>query len=195
MILESIVTTADPAGSVNVAPMGPRVSSAEFERFVLRPFTSSQTYRNLIATGRAVVHITDDVLLFARAVVGDLQSEKLVHSVERGRFWPLRDCHRWFAVEVDSIGDDEPGLEQDHRVEISCRVYRTEIVRPFFGFNRAKHAVLEAAILASRTHLIEAEKIEDQLQQLSPLVEKTAGPAEREAFDLLCRSIRGSHAP
>ncbi len=74
MILESIVTSVDATGLVNIAPMGPRVESgANGETtFVLRPFDSSQTYRNLVTCGTAVIHVTDDVSLFARTALGKI---------------------------------------------------------------------------------------------------------------------------
>ena len=57
--------------------------------------------------------------------------------------------------------------------------------RDFFGLNRAKHAVVEAAILATRVSLLPLEEIFADIQRLAPLVEKTGGPSEREAFALL----------
>ena len=46
MILEGIVTSLDAGGKLNVAPMGPIVEP-DMSRLVLRPFRTSQTYRNL----------------------------------------------------------------------------------------------------------------------------------------------------
>jgi hypothetical protein len=59
-----------------------------------------------------------------------------------------------------------------------------------FGFNRAKHAVLEAAILATRTHLIPPAEIEKEFERLRVIVNKTAGPQETEAFALLEAHVR-----
>ncbi|HJT78949.1 MAG TPA: DUF447 domain-containing protein, partial [Gemmataceae bacterium] len=72
MILEGIVTTLSPDGALNVAPMGPHVTPG-MERFLLRPFPTSQTYRNLTAHGEGVLHVTDDVLLLARAALGPVE--------------------------------------------------------------------------------------------------------------------------
>jgi hypothetical protein len=58
------------------------------------------------------------------------------------------------------------------------------------GFNRAKHAVLEAAILATRTHLLPADQIRDEYARLQIIVDKTAGPREREAMALLTAYVR-----
>ena len=50
------------------------------------------------------------------------------------------------------------------------------------GFNRACHAVLEASILASRARLLDPAEIRAELERLQVLVDKTAGPREREAM-------------
>jgi uncharacterized protein len=192
VILESIVTSVDQHGQVNIAPMGPTVNPDEFvsndgrPTFTLRPFDSSQTFQNLLATRKAVIHVTDDADLFAKAAVNAIEQSaiaNLVRQIEATDWWPLRDCHRWFAVEVTSVSAERP------RVTMECQVIQSGIVRPFFGFNRAKHAVIEAAILATRTHLLAASEIDSQLERLIPLVEKTGGPAEHEAFAFLRRAI------
>ena len=54
--------------------------------------------------------------------------------------------------------------------------------REFLGFNRACHAVLEASILASRARMLDPEEIRVELERLQVLVDKTAGPREREAM-------------
>jgi len=185
VILESIVTSVDGAGVVNIAPMGPRVETDSEGRtiFTLRPFDTSQTYKNLIETRAAVIHVTDDISLFAKSAIGKIDSAGLVQRFESTDWWPLIDCHQWFAVEVQSINDDSP------RIEIRCQVVESRVVRPFFGFNRAKHAVIEVAILATRTHLLPPNEIQDQIARLQPLVDKTAGPVETEAFQFLCQYI------
>ncbi|EMI22301.1 protein containing DUF447 [Rhodopirellula maiorica SM1] len=141
---------------------------------------------------RAVVHVTDNVDLFAHAAVGSLGDQaalrqwvrRLEETAENdSQYWILRDCHRWFAVEVESINDHDP------RAEMSCRVVRSGIVRPFFGFNRAKFAVIEAAILATRTHLLSQKEVESDLSRLQILVDKTGGAAEDAAFEFLKQAI------
>ncbi len=195
MILESIVTSIDGDHNVNIAPMGPTVqgdgAGDSITQITLRPFLSSTTYANLkpgnhANSGKAVVHVTDDVMLFARGASGDItanQAIKLVTELGYPGYRRLLDCHRWFAVQADQFTED------NLRATIKCRIIDTGIVRPFFGFNRAKHAVIEAAILATRTHLISAEMIDQELHRLRPMVDKTCGPSEREAFDFLVRTI------
>ncbi len=192
MIVESIVTSVDSTGRVNIAPMGPIIhwdlvhTNPIGQTLCLRPFQSSRTFQNLFDVRLAVVHITDDAELFAKAAVDAVDSSdlnRLVERLETTDWWKLRDCHRWFAVRVESIDDSQP------RSEMIARIERSEIVRPFFGFNRAKHAVIEAAILATRTHLIDPAEIRLQIARLQSLVDKTGGPVETAAFDFLKRTI------
>jgi len=60
---------------------------------------------------------------------------------------------------------------------------------PFEGFNRAKAAVLEAAILVSRLSMLPREKVEQEIAYLEVAVRKTAGPAEEEAWQWLMEKI------
>jgi hypothetical protein len=75
--------------------------------------------------------------------------------------------------------------DTQERTTIDCRVIAQGEVRPFFGFNRAKHAVLEAAILATRVGILPGEEICRELERLAIPVQKTAGHQERVAFALL----------
>lgn len=192
MILESIVTSVDSQGCVNIAPMGPIIdwdlvnTDPIDQTLCLRPFQSSRTYRNLREVNLAVVHVTDDVDLFARAAVDAIEpsdTSRWVKQLAATGYWTLHDCHRWFAVRIESIDDSRP------RTEMIARIEQSDVVRPFFGFNRAKHAVIEAAILATRTHLMDEAEIQQQFDQLQPLVDKTGGPVETAAFNFLRQTI------
>jgi uncharacterized protein len=183
MILEGIVTTVGPDEAVNVAPMGPRVEAA-MTRFELRPFRTARTYANLKSTGEGVLHVTDDVLLLARSAVGtpDPFPSLFPATVVRGQV--LSDACRYYEFRV--VGCDERG----ERVTFEAEVVHAARIRDFFGFNRAKHAVVEAAILATRTAFLPAEQIAAEFARLAPLVEKTGGPREREAFAFLSDHVR-----
>jgi hypothetical protein len=178
LIAEGIVTTVNPDGSANISPMGPRVNR-DFTRLVLRPFQTSTTYQNLKRTGEGVFHITDDVLLIAKAAIGQLTPQPALQPAPGVRGFLLSDTCRWFAFRVSHLDDSQ------ERTTIDCTVVGSGNLRPFFGFNRAKHAVLEAAILATRIGILPSEQITAELQRLAILVEKTAGQQEREAFEFL----------
>ena len=75
--------------------------------------------------------------------------------------------------------------DRQERTHIECGVVDRGTQREFFGFNRAKHAVLEAAILATRISLLPVDEIRAEFDRLAVLVEKTAGDQERRAFEFL----------
>ena len=172
------MTTTNEDGTLNVSPMGPRVDET-LQEFVLRPFQTSTTYKNLKRTGVGVFHVTDDVEMLAHAAVGELDPEPptLACDTIAGRI--LVGACRWFAVRVAELDD------ATERTTIVCRTVAQGEQRPFFGLNRAKHAVVEGAILATRLHLLAADEIAKQFDALRPLIEKTGGDAERRAFAFL----------
>ena len=88
----------------------------------------------------------------------------------------LQDACRFFEFRVLTCDD------RDERTRIEAEVVHAESLRDFFGFNRAKHAVVEAAILATRTDFLPLEDIEAEFRKLAVLVQKTGG--EREATGL-----------
>lgn len=184
MILESIVTTADAQGVVNVAPMGPEVDDDFYSAITLKPFRSSRTFSNLQQTGLAVVHVTDDVELIAAAAIGPIDPAQRVETL-LGRWHKLIDCCRWFAVEVQSWQEDP------QRPRAVCRIVHHGTGRPMFGLNRAKHAVIEAAILATRLELLGRDEVRRQMQSLMPLVQKTGGAAEHRAWRRLESFVDG----
>src|SRR5262249_1369271 len=121
----------------------------------------------------------DDVLLLARAAIGALDPLPPLRPAEHVRGWVLADACRYHEFRITG-GDD-----RQERARFEAIVVHTGRLRDFFGFNRAKHAVLEAAILATRTHLLSADEIAAEYRRLSVLVDKTGGPQEHEAFTVL----------
>jgi hypothetical protein len=186
MILEGIVTTRCSDGSINIAPMGPRLSGPldHESTFELKPFKSARTYANLVGHPEGVLHVTDDVLLLARAAVGPVEPPPpLMPAVcVQGRI--LQEACRAYEFRVAALAD------QQERVTFYCEVVRVHRLRDFFGFNRAMHSVLEAAILATRTSFLPAEQIESEYERLAVIVAKTGGPREQEAFDFLRQYVR-----
>jgi hypothetical protein len=185
MILEGVITTVSLTGELNIAPMGPLVD--EYGNPIeVRPFRSATTYSNLRAVGEGVLHITDDVLLLARAAIGRLDPPA-VFPAQRVRGQVLRDACRYYEFRVTGIDDS------GERARFMVETLHVGRLRDFFGFNRAKHAVVEAAILATRVALLPAAEIAAQFDRLAPLVAKTGGAQERRAFDLLDDFVRHGH--
>ena len=183
MILEGIVTTLACDGTINIAPMGPRVEP-DMRRLLLRPFPTAQTYRNLKQHGEGVFHVTDDVLLLARAAVGPLQPPPVLLPATCVRGHILQDACRYYEFRVLDID------EREQRVRIEAEVVHAGCLRDFFGFNRAKHAVVEAAILATRTDFLPLADIQAEFRKLALIVDKTGGSQEHEAMAFLQEHVK-----
>lgn len=182
MILEGIVTTVSAQGAVNIAPMGPRVD-AEMRRFLLRPYCTAQTYHNLKEHGEGVLHVTDDVLLLAKSAIGVAKPLPPLRPACKVRGFVLEDACRYYEFRVLALDDRE------ERTRIEVEVVHSGRLRDFFGFNRAKHAVVEAAILATRTNFLPLEEIETDYRKLEVIVNKTGGEQEKQAFTLLAEHV------
>jgi hypothetical protein len=179
VIVETIVTTVAADGAINFAPMG--VEWGE-DSIVLKPFLETTTFRNLSATGVAVVNLTDDAMLFAQGAISSPQFPSFPAKVVKGVV--LDAACSWRELQITTIDARPP------RSRIETRVVHRGTRREFIGFNRARHAVLEAAILATRTHLLPPEQIQDDFARLQIIVDKTAGSRERDAMDLLTQYVR-----
>lgn len=191
MILEGLVTTISADGSINIAPMGPRVSE-DMVDLLLRPFPTARTCDNLLRTRRGVFHVTDDVDLIARAAVDQIDSPPRLLSVDGFPGYYLADACRWYAFEVRRVDTTQP------RIALECRTVARGTLRDFAGFNRAMFAVIEAAILATRVGILPPADIAAEMRRLAVIVDKTSGPRQRQAFEFLqtylTRSLTGENS-
>jgi len=115
------------------------------------------------------------------------------------RDWPLATIEGWPAprlacalahaeLEVTRVVADE------QRPRFFCAVRRIESHRPFLGMNRARAAVLEAAILATRLHMLPRAKIDSEIAYLKIAIDKTAGAGERAAWERVLAKISAHFA-
>ena len=179
MIHETIVTTASPDGRPHIAPMGVR---REGEHVFLAPFRPSATLENIVATRVAVVNYTTDVRLFAGCVTHESTD------------WPTVPATRIAGVRLAApLAHDELELEavsdDPQRPVLTMRRVHQETHAPFAGFNRAQAAVVEGAILVSRLFMLSDEKIDAEIAYLQIAIDKTAGDAERIAWNWLVAAI------
>jgi uncharacterized protein len=175
-LLETVVTTTGNDGEVNCAAMGVRWGDKEL---VFWPFEATRTLKNLRVRGEAVVHLTDDVLLFVQAALGHPRPPMRAASVIAGSVIEETSC--WREVVVAEITPSEDGTPRS-RVRARVVAAGTGPQRTM-GLCRARHAAVEASIVASRLRWLGAERVGAELTRLQELVDKTAGPRERAAMD------------
>jgi hypothetical protein len=181
-LIETVVTTTGSGGAVNCAAMGVRWGE---EELVFWPFDATRTLRNLHRHGEAVVHLTDDVLLFVQAALGDPHPATRPASAIEGSV--IEEANSWREVVVTEI---VPSAGELPRSRVRARVVGSGTgTRQPLGLCRARHAVVEASILASRLRWLGAEHVWAELACLQELVDKTAGPDERAAMDYVRRYV------
>ncbi len=198
MVIEGILTTENADGSMHLAPIGPHVNP-ELSSWVLKPFQSSTSFINLRGSARGVFHVVDDPLLMVAAVLGicnpaagspELEildagqfSEMVAaqHKTEMG--WVLSTSCRCYALSVTHWDVSTP------RAIAQCVMTKQEQIRPFWGWNRARHSILELAIVASRAHMLDRITIDEELNRHKTIIEKTAGTREMVAWELLRRHL------
>jgi hypothetical protein len=152
-LIETVVTTTGSDDVVNCAAMGVRWGEHEL---VFWPFHRTRTLKNLRLRGEAVVHLTDDVLLFVQSALGHPRPAMRAASVVAGSV--IEEANSWREVIVTEIAPGEDGMARSR-------------VRA------------EASIFASRLEWLGGERVRAELARLQELVDKTAGPRERAAME------------
>lgn len=182
-IRETIVTTMDVSGRVQIAPLGLIGDGAGW---IIAPFRPSVTLQNLEQVPFAAASHVDDVRVFAGCLTGR-------------RDWPVVPCRsvpvprlqaavsHW-ELAVESITPDEV------RPRFRCRTVAEAAHVPFRGHSRAKTAVIEAAILSSRLHMLPRDKVEAEIAYLKIAISKTATPEDTEAWGWLMEKIERYYA-
>lgn len=172
LILETIVATTSAQGELHLVPFG---LTQEGEDYILAPFRPSPTIHNLEGNPYFAAAAPTDVRVIAGIVTG--RRDWPVVDCEKIPGKRLRDCFGHAEFEVVEKTDEET------RPRYRGRIVHSESHKPFIGYNRAQAAVLEAAILSTRLKMLEPQKILSEMAYHAIAISKTAGPAEREAWD------------
>lgn len=183
-LIETVVTTTGSDGVVNCAAMGVRWGETEL---VFWPFDDTRTLKNLHFRGEAVVHLTEDVLLFVQAALGHPRPPMRAARAIDGSV--ITQASAWREVVVTEIAPSDDAMP---RSRVRARVVATgsgdgTAAPP--GLCRARHAAVEASIVASRLSRLGGERVGAELDRLQELVDKTAGPRERAAMAYVRRYV------
>lgn len=149
-IYEVIVSTYDASKQPNAAPMG---ISAREGSLVVRPFTSTLTYKSLLRRGSGVANITQDAELFYHCVFKDNFPEKKLprdwfteaEFVDAPR---LKTVNSWIEFRVSEATVSES------RGTFTCfpvhAVLGADQTRPY---SRVAHALMESVIHTTRIRI------------------------------------------
>ncbi len=189
MIRETLVVTRRADGGAHVAPMGAQSVTLPdgAEGVLLQPFRPSATLDNLLRWPYATLNHVDDVRLFAGCLTGR-------------RDWPACAAERIACARLEcALAHEELQVERieadPQRPRFVLRLLARASHAPFPGFNRAKAAVIEAAILVSRLHLLPPDKVVREIEYLRIALDKTAGTEEIEAWGWLMEAVASARSP
>ena len=177
------MTTLSENGELNIAPMGPEFDPNQ-AHFELRPFEDSQTCRNLMATSAGVLHVTDNVLLIASSAINQMEDVWQSEAASKVAGRVLLDCCRWYEFSCS----EKPSSST--RKSFHCQIVAGGRRRDFFGFNRAKHAILEATIAVTRIQFLPPEHVQEKLTLAVDVCERTGGKDESAALELLREHVQ-----
>ena len=178
MIFETIIVSTDEEGMAHVTPFGIQY---EGDLVIISPYKPSTTLHNILAVKTATMNLTDDVRIFA----GALTQRQPWHLLPANQIKGFRLANSLSHVELSLI----EVREDAERPQLLLQTVETQHHAGFKGFNRAQAAVIELAVLASRLHLLPAEKIQSEMAYLQIAVDKTAGEREQEAWGWLVTKI------
>ncbi len=175
VVYEVIVSTYNDRGSPTAAPMG--IIFKNPSSFVIKPYLSTATYRNLELRRVGVVNFTRDLLVFLEsAFKGYVEPRALssngfssAHSVRAPR---LMDAELWLEFKAKSFSG------KGERLTVLCSVESVEDglanVKPF---SRGDFAALECMIYGTKVLALREEPLEDlsEIARLLILYRRLAG--------------------
>ena len=192
VIYEVLISSISVNGEPNVAPMGLRFSE-EFEEFILYPFKSAKTYRNLVEVGEGVVNITRDPRPFVLGCLPELKRE-LLKDLERSKLVKaprLRRSETYIEFKVKEVREGSI-----NRVEVICEPMTTYLgdlrIEPY---SRAVYALIEASVNASRIEVFlnksrELLRLLNGVSYAESIIRRTGEGSEYEnLFNLLIKFI------
>ncbi len=186
VIVEVVASTVDREGRPNAAPMGVTVEGG---LMVLRPFKTSRTYRNLASTMEVVLNVTDDPAIFAITAL-KLEEPKLIFEEARTVKPPrIKGAQAYVEAKVTHLAED------NDRARVECKPIHVEanLIYPS-AYCRAKPAVIEALIHATRVKEFTAKGLKNKAETLLELVDYYVNLVKRVApsstYTLLAEEIK-----
>jgi hypothetical protein len=170
-ILETIVATKTVEGGWHLVPFGLIEDGADL---VVAPFRPSPSITNLERHPYLSAAAPADIRVLAGCVTG--RRDWATVPCDRIDGVRLAEAYAHAELEVAEFRDDPV------RPRFRCRIVHQAMHRPFLGFNRAQAAIVEAAVLSTRLHMLPVDKIISEMRYLAIAISKTAGPAELEAW-------------
>lgn len=179
-IMETIISTYNVEGSPTVAPMG--VETEDMQRIVIRPYTSSLTYKNLQLKKCAVINVTSNPELYYWTAFKEVNPSGRVPGEWFGKAEAVDAPRLLLADAFIEVSVLNLKSLRGRRGEVLCSVklVKTPNILPK-AYCRATFAMIESIIHATRVKVFltsgeykKAERLVKLIKYYSTIVERVA---------------------
>lgn len=187
VILETIVSTYDFEEQPTAAPMG--VTTMDMQHVIIKPYSSTLTFKNLCLQRSAVINLTSNPELFYRTAFKEVNQEGRV---------PLEWFGKAEVVNAPKIISADAFIEVSvsdvkflgERAEVLCdvKLVRFSKVLPR-AYCRATFATIEAIIHATRVKVFLDKGEYEEAERLIKLIRHYGSVVDHVAPDSTCSKI------
>ncbi|MBI5458455.1 DUF447 domain-containing protein [Methanobacterium sp.] len=190
LLYEVIVTTRNPDGTPNAAPIG--VICKEDREVVVYLHEGSKTFDNVRREKSFCVNILRDPMVFVESTLGNLDSTKFqTHDQDLS----IKGAEAFFTVEVtreklvqrqDHLGTSTLNVVNAKVLEV---VKNQEHVHPL---NRAIYGIIEALVYLSRIDIVSEDEKKAYLEKISEtsrVVNKVGSEDHKKAMKKIIESL------
>lgn len=169
-VFEVIVSTYGVDHKPNAAPMG--VMSDDMNRLIIKPYTTTQTYRNILLRKCAVINITSDPVIYSKtAFKGENPDNRVpidwfekADLIDAPKLKMVDACIEVRTIEIESAKGD--------RAKVLCEVVK---IAPIVNITpkaycRATFALIESIIQATRIEVFLSKDEKEKAEELIKLV-------------------------
>lgn len=183
MLYETIISTKNPDGRPNAAPIGV-ICKSEVE-IVIYLHGGTRTVKNIKKNQSFVVNISRDPQLFVESTIGNLSESCFENFNDE---FSIKGADAFFLVHVTDIKDvereDQFGVSKTSVIRASVEeiVLKKEYVEPL---NRAIYGVVEALVYLTRKDMVsgETEKLYNlRIKEISRIVNKVGAKEHKTAI-------------
>ncbi|WXG46543.1 MAG: DUF447 domain-containing protein [Candidatus Atabeyarchaeum deiterrae] len=177
-IYETVLSTCTIDGKPDAAPMGIQFVADEKKagkrRVLIRPFRSTNTYKNLSSQGEAVVNVTSNPEVFyktafKRKLTGESEFKLSFRASRKVKPPRLKGCDAYLEIAVMEIVDDKE--DEKNRSEVLCELRLVEVKKASAKlYWRAPYVLMEAMIHATRVEEFFSLGLTDKANELVGLI-------------------------
>lgn len=191
LLYETIVTTLNPDGTPNAAPIG--VVCKKEDEIVLYLFDGSKTFDNVKREKTFYVNILKDPILFVQSMIGNLDKSEF-ESNEKG--FSIKRADAFFRAEVshEKLVQRKDQMGNSTQMVIRAQVHETvKIKKQIEPLNRAIYGIIEALVYLSRINIVsEYERTNnlEKINEISRVVNKVGGEDHKKAMQMILNKLK-----